>query len=209
LSPFVQRSQVLQISLFAILSAFVVELTFGLFSNSLALITDSIHALLDSVVTIVLLLAAKMAIKPPDAEHTYGHGKVESLGGLIGGIAILLIAGFFIFESINRIQSPPPTVLPGLFALIAGIYTIGVDVFRIILLRKYIKKIGGHTLKADYYHAFMDFGSTMVAIIGIIVVSYGFYYGDFIAALILGVVLAVLSLKLIYSTAMYLTSILV
>ena len=202
-----QRSKILQISLFAILSAFVVEFAFGVFSNSLGLITDSIHALLDSIVTIILLLAARMAIKPPDAEHTYGHGKVESLGGLIGGIAILLIAGFFIYESINRIQSPPPTVLPGLFAVIAGIYTIGIDVFRITLLRKSIKKMGGSTLKADYYHSFMDFGSTMVAIIGIVLVSYGFYYGDFFAALILGVVLATLSLKLIYTTAMDLTDI--
>ena len=92
---FVNRSNVLQISLLAIFSAFVVELIFWLISNSLALITDSIHALLDSVVTIVLLLATRMAIKPPDAEHTYGHGKIESLGGLMGGIAILLIAGFF------------------------------------------------------------------------------------------------------------------
>ena len=70
MSMFVQRTKVLKISLFAILSAFVVELSFGLFSNSLALITDSVHALLDSVVTLVLLLAARMAIKPPDAEHT-------------------------------------------------------------------------------------------------------------------------------------------
>ncbi|KKK78939.1 hypothetical protein LCGC14_2838540, partial [marine sediment metagenome] len=51
---FVQRTQVLKISLFAILSAFAVELTFGLIFNSLGLITDSIHALLDSVVTVVL-----------------------------------------------------------------------------------------------------------------------------------------------------------
>ena len=92
---FAQRTKVLQISLFAIFSAFVVELIFGLVSNSLALITDSIHALLDSVVTLVLLLAARLAMKPPDAEHTYGHGKIESLGGLIGGIAIFLIACFF------------------------------------------------------------------------------------------------------------------
>ncbi len=123
MSIFVNRTKVLKISLFAILSAFVVEFVFGIFTNSLALVTDSIHALLDSVVTIVLLLAARMAIKPPDAEHTYGHGKVESLGGLIGGIAILLIAGFFIYESIDRIQSPP-TVLPGLIALTAGFYTM-------------------------------------------------------------------------------------
>jgi len=207
MSIFVNRTKVLKISLFAILSAFVVEFVFGVFTNSLALVTDSIHALLDCVVTIVLLVAAKMAIKPPDAEHTYGHGKVESLGGLIGGIAILLIAGFFIYESINRIQSPPPTVLPGLIALTAGFYTIGVDVFRIIILKKSIKKIGGATLKADYYHAFMDFGSTMIAIVGIALVSYGFYLGDFIAALILGVVLAILSLKLIYTAGMDLTDI--
>jgi len=204
---FVQRTKVLQISLLAIFSAFVVELIFGLVSNSLALITDSIHALLDSVVTIVLLLAARMAIKPPDAEHTYGHGKIESLGGLIGGIAIFLIACFFIYESINRLQSPPPSILPGLFAIIGGLYTIGVDFFRIVLLRRAIKKIGGATLKADFYHAFMDLGSTVIAIAGIVLISYGFYYGDFVAALILGGLLAVLSIKLIYKTALDLTDI--
>ena len=204
---FAQRTKILQISLFAIFSAFIVELIFGLISNSLALITDSIHALLDSVVTLVLLLAAKLAIKPPDAEHTYGHGKIESLGGLIGGIAIFLIACFFIYESINRLQSPPPSVLPGVFAIIGGLYTIGIDFFRIILLRKSIKAIGGTTLKADFYHAFMDLGSTSVAIIGIILVTYGIYFGDFVAALILGGLLAVLSIKLIYKTALDLTDI--
>ncbi|HEY5736556.1 MAG TPA: cation diffusion facilitator family transporter [Nitrosopumilus sp.] len=204
---FVQRTRVLQISLLAIFSAFLVELIFGLISNSLALITDSIHALLDSVVTLVLLLAARWAIKPPDEEHTYGHGKIESLGGLVGGIAIFLIACFFIYESINRLQSPPPSILPGLFAIIGGIYTIGIDFFRIILLKKSIKKIGGATLKADFYHAFMDLGSTLVAIIGIVLVTYGLYFGDFVAALILGVLLAALSIKLVYKTALDLTDV--
>jgi cation diffusion facilitator family transporter len=204
---FVQRTKVLKISLLAIFSAFLVELVFGLVSNSLGLITDSIHALLDSVVTVVLLVAARMAVKPADEEHTYGHGKVESLGGMIGGIAIFLIALFFIYESVQRLQSPQPNVLPGLFAMVGGIYTIGIDVFRIVLLRKSIKKLGGSTLKADFYHAFMDLGSTLVAIGGIILVSYGFYSGDFIAALILGVLLAILSIKLIYKTAQDLTDI--
>ena len=203
----VQKTKVLQISLLAIFSAFIVELIFGLVSNSLGLVTDSIHALLDSVVTVILLLAARMAIKPPDEDHTYGHGKIESLGGMIGGIAILLIAGFFIYESIQRLQNPLPSLLPGFFAIIGGLYTIGIDVFRIILLRKSIRKIGGTTLKADFYHAFMDLGSTIVAIAGIILVSYGFYNGDFFAALILGVFLAFLSIKLIYKTALDLTDI--
>jgi len=204
---FVQRTKVLQLSLLAIFSAFLVELIFGLFSNSLGLITDSIHALLDSVVTLILLLAARLAIKPPDEEHTYGHGKIESLGGLIGGIAIFLIAIFFIYESIHRLQSPPPNVFPGIFAIIGGLYTIGIDVFRIVLLKRSIAKIGGTTLKADFYHAFLDLGSTVVAIVGILLVTYGFYSGDFIAALILGCVLVALSLKLIYKTSQELTDI--
>ena len=204
---FLQRTKVLKISLVAIFSAFLVELIFGLVSNSLGLITDSIHALLDSVVTLILLLAARMAIKPPDEEHTYGHGKIESLGGLIGGIAIFLIAIFFIYESIHRLQSPPPSIFPGIFAIVGGLYTIGIDIFRIILLKRSIAKIGGTTLKADFYHAFMDLGSTLVAIVGIILVTYGFYSGDFIAALILGGLLVILSLKLIYKTAQDLTDI--
>ena len=70
-----------------------------------------------------------------------------------------------------------------------------------------LKKIGGATLKADFYHAFMDLGSTLVAIAGIVLVSYGFYHGDFVAALILGGLLAILSVKLVYKTALDLTDI--
>ena len=205
---FAQRTKVLQISLLAIFSAFLVELVFGLASNSLALITDSIHALLDCIVTLVLLLAARMALKPPDAEHTYGHGKIESLGGLIGGIAIFLIACFFIYESSARLYDPPhPANLPGLFAVIGGLYAVGVDIFRIAILRRSIKTIGGSTLRADFAHAFMDLGSTLVAIAGIVLVTYGFHHGDFAAALILGVLLAALSIKLVHRTALDLTDI--
>ena len=205
-SIFVQRTSVLKISLVAILSAFVVEFVFGVVSGSLALLTDSIHALLDSVVTLVLLLAARYAVKPPDAEHTYGHGKVESLGGMIGGIAIFLIAVFFIYEAVDRIQSPS-SFAPGLYAIAAAIYTIGIDIFRIILLKRSISKIGGTTLKADFYHAFLDLGSTMVVIAGIVMANLGFHDADFAAALILGVLLVVLSLKLVYRTAQELTDI--
>ena len=204
---FLKRSGTLKLSFIAILSAFVVEFGLGLASNSLALLTDSIHALLDSVVTIVLLLAAKFAIKPPDAEHTYGHGKVESLGGLIGGIAIFLVACFFIFESVIKIQSPSHPMVTESVALIGAAYTIGVDIFRIILLKRAIKKIGGTTLKADFYHAFLDFGSTIVVIVGIVLVSFGFEHGDFIAAIVLGVLLCLLSIKLVYKTAQDLTDI--
>lgn len=202
---FDKRTKVLQISLLSIFSAFVVELVFGLLSNSLALITDSIHALMDSATTIILLVAARIAMRPADVGHTYGYGKLEPLGGFVGGIAILLLACFFIYESATHLTGPPPSVLPSLIGLVGGMYTIGIDFFRIAILRKALKGLGGHTLRADLYHAFMDAGSTMVAIIGIILASLGFYYMDFVAALVLGVLLVIISVKLIQKTALDLT----
>jgi len=160
---------------------------------------------LDSFVTAILLLAARWAIKPPDLEHTYGHGKIETMGGFIGGIVILFIAAFFIYESIERFQNPPH-VLPGIFAVWAAVYTLGTDGVRITILGRALKKVeGSTTLRADLYHAFMDMGSTIVAIIGILLVAVGFNQGDIIAALVLGSLLVILSLKLIHKTALELT----
>lgn len=199
------KTHTLKISLGLIISAFVVELTVGIYANSLALITDSIHAVLDSFVTAILLVAARWAIKPPDLEHTYGHGKIETMGGFVGGIVILLIASFFIYESIDRFQNPPQ-VLPGIFAIWAAVYTLCTDGVRITILGRALKKVeGSTTLRADLYHAFMDMGSTLVVIIGILLVAVGFNQGDIIAALVLGTLLVILSLKLIHKTALELT----
>jgi len=199
------KTNTLRISLAIIISAFVVEFTVGIFSNSLALVTDSVHAVLDAVVTAILLVASRWATKPPDREHTYGHGKIETMGSFTGGIIILLIALFFIYESIQRMQGPPPTVLPGVMAIGAAVYTLCSDVFRMGILRKTLKKTDGSTLRVDFYHAFMDMASTSVALVGILLVTLGHYEGDFIAALILGAFLAALSIKLIHKTALELT----
>ena len=199
------KTNALKISLAVILSAFAVEFLIGVTSNSLALVTDSVHAILDSIVTAILLVAAKWSTKPADREHTYGHGKIETLGSFIAGIIILLISSFFIYESISRFQEPKPEVLPGVLAIIAAAYTLGSIFFRIAILGRALKKTDGATLRVDLYHALMDMGATSVALVGIVFVMMGFYQGDYIAALILGGLLFVLSLKLIHKSGLELT----
>lgn len=199
------KTNTLKISLAIILSAFVLEFFIGLFSNSLALITDSVHAVLDSIVTAILLVAARWSTKPPDREHTYGHGKIETMGSFSAGIIILIIACFFIYESITRFYEPRPEVLPGILAIGAAVYTLFSDAFRIVILKRALKRTEGSTLRVDFYHAFMDMGSTSVALAGIVLVIMGFYQADYIAALILGAFLAALSLKLIHKSGLELT----
>ena len=137
------KTTALILSLALIGSAFAVEFFIGIFSNSLALVTDSIHAILDSIVTAILLVAARWATKPPDREHTYGHGKIETMGSFIGGIIILIIACFFIYESISRFYEPRPAVLPGMLAIGAAVYTLCTDTARIGILRRALKKAEG------------------------------------------------------------------
>src|SRR5688572_18464351 len=200
----------LRMSLIAIVSVFVFEFTAGLFTNSLALITDSTHALLDAVVTAILLIAVRLALKPKDVDHTYGHGKIETIGGFIGGVALFVVAIFFIYEASVRIASAGsvPLVNPGTIGFAAVIYTLAVDGFRIAVLRRAIKKAAGiTTLKADFYHAFADLASTTVAFVGLWLVTTGFGHGDSIAAIILGIFLSYLSVRFAYQNAMELTDV--
>jgi cation diffusion facilitator family transporter len=199
------KTNALKISLAVIVSAFAVEFFIGIFSNSLALVTDSIHAVLDSIVTAILLVTARWAAKPPDSEHTYGHGKIETMGSFVGGIIILILACFFIYESITRIYEPRPTVLPGMLAIGAGVYTLFSDAFRIAILGRALKKTEGTSLRVDFYHAFMDMGATSVALVGVALVIMGFYQADYVAALILGAFLVALSFKVIHKAGMELT----
>jgi cation diffusion facilitator family transporter len=212
------KRSALRMSLVAIVSVFVFEFIAGLFTNSLALITDSTHALLDAVVTAILIIAVRLALKPKDIDHTYGHGKIETIGGFIGGIALFVVAIFFIIEAIIRLTSSTTdsasvvVVTPGIIGFAAVAYTLAVDGFRITVLGRAMKKTaakitGSTTLKADFYHAFADLASTTVAFVGLWLVTIGFGYGDSIAAIILGSFLSYLSVRFAYQNAMELTDV--
>jgi cation diffusion facilitator family transporter len=212
------KRSALRMSFVAIVSVFVFEFIAGLFTNSLALITDSTHALLDAVVTAILIIAVRLALKPKDIDHTYGHGKIETIGGFIGGIALFVVAIFFIIEAIIRLASSTTdsasvvVVTPGIIGFAAVAYTLAVDGFRITVLGRAMKKTaakitGSTTLKADFYHAFADLASTTVAFVGLWLVTIGFGYGDSIAAIILGSFLSYLSVRFAYQNAMELTDV--
>jgi cation diffusion facilitator family transporter len=188
----------------------VFEFAAGIFTNSLALLTDSTHALLDVVVTAILIIATTLALKPRDVDHTYGHGKIETIGGFIGGVALFVAAVFFMYEAGVRLAAAnlAPVVNPGTIGFAAVIYTLAVDGFRITVLGRAMKKAEGTTtLKADWYHAFADLASTTVAFAGLWLVTTGFGHGDSIAAIVLGGFLAYLSSRFAYQNAMELTDV--
>ena len=195
------KVKALQLSFVAIASVVVIEGIVGLITNSLAILSDAAHALLDTVTTLILLITTQLALKPPDEEHLYGHGKIEPIGGLIGGVALIGLAVYLFYEAATRIYTI--TYFSGVFVsrhepvgFAAVGYTLAVDFFRIGTL--WGKGDGSVAVKASLYHAFSDFASTLIALVGF---GLTFIGGDdridATASIVLGVLLIYLTLGLI------------
>lgn len=199
------KIRILQISTIAIFSVVLVEISLGLLVGSLAIASDGVHALLDAITMVILLLTTRVSMKPPDKEHMYGHEKIESLGGFVGGIILLGTAAFLAFEAILRIiRNDLYLVQEWKFAGFAAIaYTMCIDILRVKVLHKPEKE--SVTIKAGLYHAVADLGSTLVALFGFGFAIIGFHVSDALASIILSIAIGYLSIKLAWASGMELS----
>ncbi|WVQ93508.1 hypothetical protein IAU59_000582 [Kwoniella sp. CBS 9459] len=84
-----------------------VQMVYGVFTNSLGLISDAIHMLFDCLGLAVGLWASVAATWKPDGRYTFGYSRVETLSGFANGCFLILISIFIIFEGIQRVLDPP------------------------------------------------------------------------------------------------------
>jgi cation diffusion facilitator family transporter len=196
-----QKLRVLQLSFVAIASVIVVEGLIGFLVNSLAILSDAAHALFDAVTMVILVLTTRMALKPPDEEHMYGHAKIESIGGFVGGISLIVLAAVLFYEASLRLLPDAVHVHPEDVGFVAVFYTLFVDVFRMTITRK--KAVGGSdssslTVRASFFHAIADFMSTIVALVGFgLAALFSYYDADAFASIVLSVFLLYLSVGLL------------
>ena len=199
------KLKVLKRSAIAISSVVCVEIILGLIVNSLAIVSDGLHATLDALTTMILFLVTRASLKPPDEEHMYGHEKFEAIGGLTGGIALIGIAVLIVYEAILKILTNQAVTFGTAFVgFIAIGYTFCIDFFRVGTLIR-ARKSTSSTMKAGFYHAIADLSSTAIAFLGFGLATLGFLWGDSLASLVLGALLSYLSLKLVRSSAMELS----
>lgn len=107
-------------ALFFTLGFAVVEAVAGVWSGSLALLSDAGHMLTDSTALGLAALAAWLARKPPSSRHTYGLVRLEILTALVNSLIMFALIGFIVFEAVRRLQSPSP-VMGGAVMVVAAI----------------------------------------------------------------------------------------
>ena len=199
------KLRALRIAAVAIFSVVIVEVTLGIFVNSLAILSDGLHALLDAVSTIMLFFAVRASMKPPDEEHTYGHEKFETIGGLIGGVTLIAVALLIFYEAAMRLMTNTHIHQDvALAGFVAVGYAIFIAALRVTVFRK-SQHIESPSMRVGFYDAISDFSSTLLALVGFSLATLGFFYGDAIASIFLGVMLSYLSVKLVRVSVMELS----
>jgi len=169
----------------------------GVMSGSLGLLSEAAHSLIDLGATVMTYFAVRISGKPADAEHHYGHGKVESVSALMETALLFVLAGVVSWEAVKRLMSAqPPEVeaTPWAFAVIA--LSIAVDFFRARVLYRTAEKTSSHALAADALHFDSDMWSSLAVLVGLFGIALGYSWADSVAALAVSVVICIAAWRL-------------
>lgn len=131
----------------------------GLVSGSVSIVADAVNNLSDAASNIVSLLGFKLASRPADPEHPYGHGRYEYLAGLVVAALVLAIGINLVWSSVQKIIAPSPTEFSG--ALVAVlVLSIAVKLWMAAFNRSIGRRINSDTLEATAVDSRNDVIST-------------------------------------------------
>ena len=174
----------------ALLSIF--KLFAGIFANSNAMISDTIHSASDVFSTIVVIIGVRLSSKDSDKEHPYGHERLECVAAIVLAM-ILFFTGLEIgAQAVKDIVhgNYGDLEVPGVLALVAAAVSIVTKELMYWYTRYYAKKIDSSALMADAWHHRSDALSSVGALIGIGGAMLGFNVMDSVASLVIFVFIA-------------------
>ncbi len=157
------------------------KLAAGLWSGSLSLLSEAGHAAVDTGATILTYFAVREAEKPADAEHHYGHGKIEALAALMETGLLFGLALFVVEEAARRLGEPAPVDADWPVFAVLGV-SILVDLVRSRQLSRIAEAEGSDALAADALHFASDLIASVLVAVGLAATRFGFVHGDALAA---------------------------
>jgi cation diffusion facilitator family transporter len=169
----------------------------GALTGSLAILSEAGHSFVDLVATVMTYLAVRVAGKPADAEHTYGHGKFESLAALGATALLFVLSGVVIWEALHRLfGAEAPTVQATWWAFAVIVVSVVVDFLRARVLRRVASETSSEALAADALHFSSDMWSSLAVLVGLAAVSVGHAWADAVAAIVVSVFICVAGWRL-------------
>lgn len=153
----------------------IAEIVGGILSGSLALLSDAVHNLSDTVAIALSYFANRIAHKPKDARKTFGYKRAEILSAFVNSAALLGISIVLIYEAIKRLQAPEN--INGTLMITVALIGLTANLFSVFLLEKDSHQ--NLNIKSSYLHLLSDTVSSVGVLVGGIAIKlWGFVWID-------------------------------
>lgn len=143
------------------------KLAIALISGSISILADAFNNLSDAATSVIMLVGFRMAAKPADEEHPFGHGRAEYLAGLFIAAAMITVGGKLLWESVEKIISPEE-MNAGYITLTVLSLSMAIKFALAIFYRYAARKINSEAIRAASIDSFTDCLATGVIIVSIV-----------------------------------------
>ncbi len=179
---------------------FVLKLSVGLISGSVAVAADAFNNLSDSAASLVTVVGFHLGSKPPDRKHPFGYGRLEYVAGVVISVFILIVAFEFIKSSVEQIFSPEPIAFNWIM-LITLLIAIAIKLLMWRMNSQFAKVIGGSsTLSATAFDSLSDVATTTVALLSLILSPFLSFPIDGILGVLIALFVFVGGIKVLLDT---------
>ncbi len=168
----------------------------GWWTGSLALLSEAAHSGLDLFASFITALSVRVADRPPDPDHHYGHGKVESLSALLEAILLVATCVWITWHAVIRLSGEGVKPFVNAYSFAVMFLAIGIDLYRYNALMRTARKYHSQALEADALHFYSDLLSSSLVLVGLALVGLGFHFADALAALLVAVWVGILAIRL-------------
>jgi len=183
--------------LFVNISLIIIKIAGGLVVGSAALIADGIHSVSDLSTDLVVILGIKLSDRPADEDHAYGHGKYETFAASFVGTALVGV-GFYIAARAGVAIYDKQEYFPGFVVLVVALISIASKEVIYRITHKVARRVKSTALYANAWHHRSDALSSVAVLFGGAAGILGWGYGDRVAALVVGLMVATVGLNALW-----------
>ncbi len=202
-----EKKHVARNSVYAAILITGLKFIVGFTTGSLGILSEALHSALDLVAAVITLFSVRVSDKPADADHQYGHGKVENFSAFIETGLLLLTCVWIVYEAFKRLFFHEVEIEPTIWAFFVMGVSIVMDYWRSRALKRVADKYDSQALHADALHFSTDIWSSSVVILGLILVwaarhfqIHWLFKADPLAALVVAVIVVYVSWRLARQT---------
>jgi cation diffusion facilitator family transporter len=191
------RVKTARMSVAAAVFLVTIKLVAGLITGSLGLLAEAAHSGTDLVAALLTLFALRVAIRPADPDHNYGHGKAEHLAALGESAFLTLVSLFIGYESLHRLIGGGGSRVDVQWWVIAVLgLVIAVDASRTLISLRASRRYESPALAANALHFGSDMLGSTAVLIGLLLVRAGHPGADSVAALLVAVLVILAATRL-------------